>query len=54
MSFGEQAYLVLVLTGFVILTLTLATVAWQTNRWSPEKNAAADDVRHQQSSNKAA
>lgn len=53
MTFGEQAYLVLVLAGFFTFAITLATVAHQTNRWSRERSAA-DQAHQPQSLDKAA
>ncbi|HVA14919.1 MAG TPA: hypothetical protein VNF99_16860 [Stellaceae bacterium] len=53
MTIGEQAYLVLVLAGFFTFSITLATVAHQTNRWSRD-HAAADKAHQSQSFDKAA
>jgi len=53
MTFGEQAYLALVLGTFFAFAIILATVARETNRWSRERSAA--DERHRlQSFDKAA
>lgn len=52
MTFGEQAYLVLVLAGFFVFGITLAIVAHQTNRWSREHSA--DKLRQPRSFDKAA
>lgn len=41
MSIGERVYLVIVIAGFLIFTVTLATVSWRTNRFMRERESAA-------------
>ena len=53
MTFGEMAYLVLVLAGFFTFIVILATVARQTNRWSHERSTAGK-AHQQESFDKAA
>lgn len=47
MTFGELAYLVLVLAGFFTFGITLATTAYRTNRRSRERGAARETDRPQ-------
>lgn len=53
MTFGELAYLVLVLAAFFTFSVILATVAHQTNRWSRERSPA-EEAHRLQSFNRAA
>jgi hypothetical protein len=53
MTFGEVAYLVLVLAGFSTFAITLATIAHQTTQWSRERSAAGE-AHQKQSFDKAA
>jgi hypothetical protein len=53
MTFGELAYLILVVAVFVTFSITLATVAHQTNRWSRARSVA-DETGRLQSLDKAA